>query len=72
MHVRALLWQGESEHLHLRELVHAVEAAGGPAVGASLGAEAVADSTQLQRQFVRLEDSLMHRSAERDLGSGHQ
>ena len=72
MHRRALLGKCEGKHLHLRELVHAVEPTGGPAVSAGLGAEAVADAAELERQFGRLEDPLVIGAAERDLRGGDQ
>ncbi len=52
--------------------MHAVEAAGGLAVGPGLGAEAVADAADLERQFVGLEDPLVKCAAERDLGRGDE
>ena len=72
MHRLALLGRREGEHLHLRELMHAIEPARGPAVGAGLGAEAVADAAELERQLVSLEDPLVERAAERDLGRRHE
>ena len=72
MHRLAFLGLREGKHLHLRELMHAVEAAGGLAVGPGLGAEAVADAADLERQFVGLEDPLVKRAAERDLGRGDE
>ena len=72
MHVLALLGQREGEHLDLGELVHAVQAARRAARGAGLGAEAVADAAQLDRQLLGVEDLVGVHAAERDLGRRHQ
>ena len=72
MHVLALLGQREREHLDLGELVHAIQAARGPAGRARLGAETVADAAQLDRQLLGLDDLPCIQAAERDLGRGHQ
>lgn len=46
MHPIALLGKRKGKHLHLRELMDAVEPARRPAVGTGLGAEAVADPAE--------------------------
>ena len=66
------LGQREGEHLDLGELVDAVQPAGGPAVGAGLGAETMADAAELQRQRFGVEDLAGQHAAQRDLGRGHQ
>ena len=63
--------QREGEHLDLGELVHAIQAAGGPAVGPGLRAEAVADAAELHWQLMGIEDPLMISAPERDLGRGN-
>ena len=68
----ALLGEREGKHLHLRELMDTVQPACGPAMGTSLGAEAVTDPAEAQGQFRGLEDPLVHRPAERDLGGSHE
>ena len=68
----ALLGQREGKHLHLRELMDTIEPARGPAMGASLGAEAVADPAEAQGKLRGLEDPLVHRPTEGDLGGGHE
>ena len=70
VHRLARFGQREGEHLDLGELVHAVQAAGGPAVGPGLRAETVADAAELHGQFVGIEDPLMIGAPERDLGRG--
>ena len=55
-HRVAFLGQREGEHLDLGELVHAVQPAGGPAVGAGLGAETMADAAELDGQRLGVED----------------
>ena len=67
VHGVALIRQREGEHLDLRELVNAVDAARGPAVGTRLGAEAVADAAQLDRQRIGVERLVGVEPAERDL-----
>ena len=68
----ALLGECEGKHFHLRELMDTIEPARGPAMGASLGAEAVANPAEAQGQLRGLEDPLVHRPAEGDLGGGHE
>ena len=71
-HRVALVRQREGEHLHLGELMDAIQPAGGPAVGPGLGAETVADAAELDGQLFGVEDLLGQMPAERDLGRGDQ
>ena len=72
VHRVALLGQREGEHLDLRELMDAVQPARGPAGGAGLGAEAVADAAELDRQLFGVEHLAGVQAAERDLGRGDE
>ena len=72
VHRLALLRRGEGEHFDLGELVDAVDAARGPAVGSRLGAVAMANAGQPQRQLVFFQDLLGEQAAQRDFGRGHQ
>jgi hypothetical protein len=51
-----LFWRREGKHLHLGELVDAVEAATRPAVGAGLRPKAVGEPGEPDRQFFVLND----------------
>ena len=64
--------RAEGEHLHLGELVHAVEPPAGPAGGAGLGAEAVRQADVLDRQAGLVEDLVGVHPAQRDLGGADQ
>ena len=66
------LGQREGEHLDLGELVDAVQPAGGPAVGPGLGAEAMADAAELDRQRLGVERLPGQQAAQGDLGRGDQ
>ena len=52
--------------------MHAIQPAGRPAVGAGLGAEAMADAAVLERQSLFFQDLVGQHAAQRDLGRGHQ
>ncbi len=60
------------EHLHLGELVHAVEALALAAVRPGFGAEAVRDAGELARQIAFGEQRVEEEAAERDLRGAHQ
>ena len=60
------------EHLHLGELVDAIQPARGPARGPGLRAEAVADAAKLQGQVFGIDGLAGEEPAERDLGRRHQ
>ena len=62
VHVLALLGQREREHLDLRELMHAIQPARRPARRARLGAKAMADAAQLDRQLFGFDDLRRHTS----------
>ena len=62
----------EAEHLDLRELVHAVNAARRPAVGSRLRAETVRQAGVLERQDRRVEDLVFLRAPQSDFGRRHE
>ena len=62
----------DHEHLHLRELVHAVEPAALASGRARLGAEAVRDAGEAERKRSLLEDLVGVQAAQRDLGRSDQ
>ena len=72
VHCVALVRQREGEHLDLGELVDAINAARGAAVGAGLRAETVAQAADLDRQPLGVNNLLGQPAAERDLGRGDQ
>ena len=63
---------GEGEQLDLRELMHAVQPPRRLPVRAGLGAVAVGDAGELQRQVAGVERRAGPHAAERDFGGGDQ
>ena len=67
-----VLGAAEDEHLHLRELMHAVEALALASGGSRLRTEAVGDAGELERQLLFLEDRIRVHAAQGDLGGADQ
>ena len=72
MNRAALVRKREGEHLHLGELMHAIEPSGSSACGTCLRSETMADPDQLQRQLLRFQNLVVVHPPERDLGGGDQ